>query len=144
MKRSTVARIPHATTSVLLLGMLVGISACGTTGTSGAAARGGSRNEITAEQIADRADAIGTAYHIIEQVNPRWLRASRSQGNIASGPAFAAVFVDTQPWGNLESLRGISIEEVERIEYLDMRDATIQYGTGYPGGIIRVVTRRGR
>ncbi len=137
MKRSTVARIPHATTSVLLLGMLVGISACGTTGTSGAAGRSGSRNEITAEQIADRADASGTAYHIIEQVNPRWLRASRSQD-------FAAVFMDTQPWGNLESLRGISIEEVERIEYLDMRDATIRYGTGYPGGIIRVVTRRGR
>ena len=142
MKRSTVARIPRATTSVLLLGMLVGISACGTTGTSGAAARSGSRNEITAEQIASLPDAIGTVYHIIEQVNPRWLRASRSQGS--RGPDFAAVFVDTQPWGNLESLRGIAIEEVERIEYLDMRDATIQYGTGYPGGIIRVVTRRGR
>ncbi len=124
--------------------MFVGISACSTTGTAGTGRRSGPRNEITAEQIADLPDAIGTAYNIIEQVKPRWLRASRSQGSLASGPAFAMVFVDAQPWGNLESLRGISIEEVERVEYLDMRDATIQYGTGYPGGIIRVVTRRGR
>ena len=144
MKRSTVARVPRAATSVLLLGMFVGISACSTTGTAGTGRRSGPRNEITAEQIADLPNAVGTAYNIIEQVKPRWLRANRSQGSLASGPAFAAVFVDTQSWGDLASLRGISIEEVERIEYLDMRDATIQYGTGYPGGIIRVVTRRGR
>jgi outer membrane receptor protein involved in Fe transport len=54
------------------------------------------------------------------------------------------VFVDQTAWGAIGSLESISIEEVERIEFLDMRDATTQYGTGYPGGIIRIVTRRGR
>ena len=127
--------------SVLLLGMLVGISACSTAGTGG---RRGSRNEITAEQIADLPNAVGSAYNIIEQLRPRWLRASRSQGTPLGGPAVPVVFIDQTSWGDLASLTGISVEEVERIEFLDMRDATIQYGTGYPGGIIRVVTRRGR
>lgn len=144
MKRSTVARVPRAATSVLLLGMFVGISACSTTGTAGTGRRSGPRNEITAEQIADLPDAVGTAYNIIEQLRPRWLRASRSQGTPGGGPALPVVFMDQTSWGDIASLTGISVAEVERIEFLDMRDATIQYGTGYPGGIIRVVTRRGR
>jgi outer membrane receptor protein involved in Fe transport len=144
MKRSNDVKFPQAKTGVLLLGLLVGVSGCSTSGPAGTDGRGGARNQITAEQIAELPAAVGTAYNIIAQLRPRWLRASRSQGTPGGGPALPVIFVDQTAWGDIGSLEGISLEEVERIEFLDMRDATIQYGTGYPGGIIRIVTRRGR
>jgi hypothetical protein len=144
MKRSDDVRLPQTKTGVLLLGLLVGVSGCSATGPAGTTGRGGARNQITAEQIAELPGAVGTALNVIAELRPRWLRASRSQGTPGGGPALPMVFVDRTEWGALDSLEGIPIEEVERIEFLDMRDATTQYGTGYPGGIIRIVTRRGR
>jgi hypothetical protein len=45
--------------------------------------------------------------------------------------------------GGLSALDGMEIREIEEIRFISASDATTRYGTGYPGGIIEVFTRRG-
>ena len=136
MSRPIAARVRHAT-SVLLLGMSMAVTACGTAGRG--ASTGGPRDQITRNLIEVLAE--DTAYGIIQQLRPRWLRARTQATPNNPEPAYAHVFVDELSYGGLDSLRRISANEIERIEYLDARNATIRYGTGYLGGIIRIIIR---
>ncbi len=51
------------------------------------------------------------------------------------------VFVDRSRRGEIRELELIAADDVERIRYISARDATTRYGTGYPGGIIEVISR---
>jgi hypothetical protein len=50
--------------------------------------------------------------------------------------------VDGSSRGELDALRQLSIGNIETMRYLSAADATTKYGTGYPGGVIEVTTRR--
>ena len=82
------------------------------------------------------------ALEAIQQLNSRWLRATRVGGGF-SGPAYARVVLDGTHLGPLEELSRISTESVEYIRFLSAIDATTKYGTGFAGGAIEV-TSRGR
>ncbi len=109
---------------------------------------GGSPDEISREEIASLPD--GDAYQIIQQLRPRWVRTrvTGTFGSVAAagdggdGAIYAVVFVDDMRFGEIDSLRQIRSPEIERIEYINARDATTLYGTGYMAGVIRVRTRR--
>ena len=113
------------------------VTACGTAGRAGST--GGSRDEITRNLI--EALAEDTALGIIRQLRPRWLRYRTQATPRNPEPAYAHVFVDELYFGPLQSLNQISSNEIERIEYLSALDATTRYGTGYLGGIIRIIIR---
>ena len=136
MSRPTAPRF-RRTTSVLLLGMSMAVTACGTGGRVGSST-GGSYDAITRGQIEGMAER--SAFMIVEQFRPRWL-SIRTQATPVSGPVYANVFVNEVYFGPPELLDQISSAEIERIEYVNARDATIRYGTRYLGGIIRVITR---
>ncbi len=117
--------------------VLLATAACGTTG----AATGSGRDPITRAQIQELADGTGTALSVVRQLRPSWLRA-RNPGRPSTGglPIYPAVFLDQLRLGPIESLDDVSSQIIQRIELLDMRDATILFGEGYPAGVIRVVT----
>ncbi len=104
---------------------------------------------ITREQIASLPNLDAEA--IVRLLQPSWLRA-RTQATIGTAqraietgadPAiYPVVFLDEFQWGPLETLAQFRSQEIERIEFLHALDATTLYGTGYLGGIIRVVSRR--
>lgn len=117
------------------------------------AVAGGSRNTITREQIA----ALSTrdAYAIIGSLEPGWLRGRRENtlggaagagvGTNASsggGVEYPVVFLDGVRYGELETLRDLRSEEVERMELLSPFEASTRYGSDYFAGIILVTTRR--
>jgi hypothetical protein len=52
------------------------------------------------------------------------------------------VVVDGVARGELDELRGLNNDTLETIRYLSAPDATTKYGTGFPGGVIEVTTRR--
>ena len=85
----------------------------------------------------------------VRLLNSRWLRAGRG-GNLSLGGdarASARVVIDgipQGPQGDLEDLNGLAADNVEYIRYLSATDATIKYGTGFPGGAIEVTRRGGR
>ena len=138
MRRPGTSQVPCAAFAALLLGLSIGVQACGTTTSGGA---GGSADEITREQIASIPD--DSAYTLIQRLKPRWLRARTPATPLNPEPVYARVFRDEIEWGDLSALNGMSSSEIERIEYINGRDATTRYGTGYGGGVIRVVTTGG-
>jgi hypothetical protein len=50
--------------------------------------------------------------------------------------------VDGRESLNSEILRSVSVANVEEIRFLDARDATTRFGTGYVSGAILITTGR--
>jgi hypothetical protein len=101
-----------------------------------------SQDLITSEEIMQRPDA--DAYSIIQQLRPAWLRMRPASSFLDADASQPYVFLDTSPFGPIDSLYQIESTQIERMEFVSALDATTLYGTGYVGGIIRVVTKRGR
>ncbi len=78
----------------------------------------------------------------IEQLRPMWLR-TRGTDPTGSSQMMPVVYIDGIRAGELEMLRSIQIEEVDRLRYVNPRDATTRWGTGVAGGVIEVFRRRG-
>ena len=53
------------------------------------------------------------------------------------------VYLDRQRYGRLETLRDIPVATVEEIRFLNVGEATSEFGMGHPHGAIQVITKRG-
>lgn len=99
------------------------------------------RNLITSQQLRDLQTQYDDMYAVIRSLRGNWLR---SRGSVSIQDASAnepVVFRDSNEYGEIESLRDFSPSDVSHVEYLNGREATTRYGTGYAGGIIVLVTR---
>jgi hypothetical protein len=107
----------------------------------GASARsaGGSGDRITREQL----EALGviSTYDAIQRLRPSWLQ-TRGVFSVSGGTGLPRVHVNDSRTGSLDDLRSLPSTSVEMIAYLSASDATTLFGTGYPGGLIEVRTRR--
>jgi outer membrane receptor protein involved in Fe transport len=56
-------------------------------------------------------------------------------------PPRAEVYVDGVHFGDIESLKTISVTVLKRVEYLSAMDATTRFGTNNTGGAILISTR---
>ena len=83
-----------------------------------------------------------SAWDAVETLNRRWMQARRGS-SFATGPNYARVAVDGVVRGELDELRQLNTTNIETMRYLSAPDATTKYGTGFPGGVIEVDTRRG-
>lgn len=114
-------------------------AACATTGSQDAS-RGGDRDRLTAEQVRELAPQFDTAYDLVRNVRPLWLRIRGATSPTTDGAI--ALYVDGARYGTSEDLRRISVTAVESMRYLSPSDATNRYGTGHVHGAILVTTRR--
>jgi len=119
--------------SVVVMATGVG---CSTATQSGSAS--GDRNVLTREQLLATQEA--DLYGAIAQLRPQWLRA-RGAARI-SGRVQVAVFVDDVRRGEIDQLRTIRLEGVDRVEFFSATEATTRWGTDVAGGVIAVT--RGR
>jgi hypothetical protein len=121
--------------------LLLLVSACQSTGAGGSSPRG-SPSLITQEELAG-VPAL-TVFQAVERLRPAWLRGRVSTIRGASPQRYYAhVFLDGIPSGELEVLNGMNVRDVQEIRFRSASEATTRYGTGYPGGIIEVLTRKG-
>ena len=120
----------------LFLGLALCLEACAAAAGSGA---GLSRNTITREQMAET-QAI-TAYDAIRTLHPQWLRA-RGQTASASDPRALTptVYLDGTRMGGLDILAVYQVRDIFEIRYLDAGQAGIEYGMGFPRGIIEIIS----
>lgn len=96
-------------------------------------------NVLTAEEMATT--QFYTAYDAIQNLRPHFLR-TRGQTNFETGnPPTAQVFLNGQRYGDIETLRQMTVASIREIRYLSASDATTKYGTGYIAGVIEVSTR---
>jgi hypothetical protein len=98
-------------------------------------------NVITLEEI--QASQAPTAYDIIQQLRPRWMVRNRGQRTFAeTDDDYAKVVVDDLPPREFDFLSQISRDSIQELRFLDAREATYLYGTGYTAGIVKVTLRR--
>ena len=128
-------RLP--TLCLILLPLMTGACQAGPGGTPSTRS---SSNHITPEEIASlEGNVVMTARQVIHRLRPSWLRPRSST---ARGRHTPVVFQDGVQLGGLETLDDMDMRHIMEFRYLSASDATNRYGTGYPGGIIQVFTRR--
>lgn len=119
---------------------VVGLAACASAGAGSTKMRDYNvitENEITAQN--------GTnAYDVISHLRPQYLK-TRGRSTIQTPPTvaseYAAVFMDNQFYGDLNSLRNIASINIKEIHYLPANEAVTRYGMQYGNGVIEIRTR---
>ena len=110
---------------------------------SGSASRqpgAGDRTQITRQEL--EAIPPSSAFEAVSRLRAQWLRGHSGSFRTETGRNQPEVFVDGRPFGSLDALHQIGTEVIETIRFLSAADATTRFGTGYPAGIIEVITRR--
>ena len=95
-------------------------------------------NLITADELAK--SSASDAFEAIQMLRPRFL-LRRGQVTHGEPPPAPRVYVDGQYYGEMSSLRSISVPIIETIRYLSSRDAMLAHGQGHEGGAIEITTR---
>jgi len=127
-------------TPVLLMAVPSLLAACGGGGAPGTATPRDA-NVITLEEI--EATQAATAYDIIQQLRPRWMVRNRGQRTFSETEAdYAKVFVDDMPPREFDYLSQIPRASIQELRFIEAREATYLYGTGYNAGVVKVTTRR--
>lgn len=121
---------------VLLLsfGILVLVAGCGASRERGTAST--SRNILTADEIAKT--SAFNAYDAVRLRRPAFLSPHVPPGVGRKQPP---VYLNGIYFGEVESLKDIQVIDIKEIQYLDSKDATTFYGTGYVAGVIMVTTK---
>jgi len=129
----------HMTLSfIIAFGLATAVAACSSTGGTSSGPRR-DPNLITAEELSEYATL--SALDVVRRLRPRWL-TGRGQGS--GGMNRPQVLQDGARLGDPDNaLRSIAVSDIESIRYLSASDATMRYGTNFPGGAI-VVTSRAR
>lgn len=89
---------------------------------------------LTASEIAEtRAQDVLRA---IELARPQWL-VTRTTG-FGNGREQIQVYVESNHYGELQSLQQLSVSMIREIQFLDGRQATTRFGTGHGAGVLLV------
>lgn len=129
----------HRTIIVLALQLFVAGCGAGPAPTGGLGFR--DRNILTAEEI-DLSRSTGwTAYDLIAQLRPEYLRSRGPASLRSTTPVRAVVYVDEMRFGDLDSLRSMNADQIHHIRYVNAADATTRFGTDHLGGAILIATR---
>lgn len=124
---------------ITLLAVVVTMAACATAGSQNSS-RGGDRNRITEQQVEEVTPQYSTAYDVVQNLRPLWLRKRGATSITQEGEI--AVYIDGTRYGTPGDLRTISITSVESMRFLSPSEATNRYGTGHTHGAILVRTKR--
>lgn len=120
--------------SLLILFVSTSLVGCASAATG---ASGRSANLISQQELGEMTGGLD-AFQAVERLRPRWLGR---QSTSLSASSSAGVVVDGLTRGGLELLQGLRVENIAEMRFLPASDATTRYGSGYPAGIIEVVTR---
>jgi hypothetical protein len=123
----------------IALFLSVALSACASSpGTGGPR---GATDLLTAEQLDQLGPGV-SAYDALERLRPTWLRDRGTNSLSASsmGDTMPRLHVDSAQLP-LDALRSMRTSDIQFIRFMDARDATTRYGTGYVNGLIEVTTR---
>jgi hypothetical protein len=93
---------------------------------------------ITQAEIVDAGSS--DAYLLVQKLRPVWLQKRGSTSFSQEGDI--VVYLDATSLGGRETLRNITTDEIESIQFLDARRATLRFGSGHVNGAIVITARR--
>lgn len=95
---------------------------------------------VTEDQIAQL--RVASAYDIVAQTHANFLHSRGRESQDPNMPAIPVhVFVDDTYYGDVNTLRNISVEEVMEIRFYQSYEAQYKWGSGHMGGVIQVITK---
>jgi hypothetical protein len=81
-----------------------------------------------------------SAYEMIQVLRPRWLRAHGPDSILGETPD-VQVHVDGNRLGGVQSLRGIPVDDIMSIQFVDPVSAAAQWGGDHANGAIIISTK---
>ena len=114
---------------------LLSAAGCSSSKANTSAAPRRTGNVITADEITST--GATNLYDAIQRLRPQWLTSSRIRRG-GSGDDLQ-VYLDANRYGQMSSLRSLSVGGVQEIRYFSASEATNRYGTGHTGGAILVM-----
>src|SRR5689334_4854326 len=125
------------TVSVLAVAALVGCASAGATSHPAKDYNVITSNEITAQNGVN-------AYEVISHLRPQYLK-TRGRPTNQQAPSvandYAAVFIDSQFYGDLNRPRNIPSINIIELHYLPANEAVTRYGMQYRNRVIDIRTR---
>ena len=97
------------------------------------------RNRLTAQELEPLSQF--SAWDAVQRLRPMWTRPGGIRNSANPAGHYPHVFMDGSPYGDLEILRTIRVENVAEMRYVGATDATIRYGGQFQGGVILVATK---
>ena len=96
-------------------------------------------NVLSAEEIEPM--NVANAYEAISKSRPQFLRSRGKTTTKDNAIDRAVVFVDGVPYGDINSLRGITVGQITVIQFYPGTDAVTRFGSQFGSGVIDVRTR---
>ncbi len=113
---------------------LVVLTGCATTNSK---TPHGPHNMIQLGQI--REQTASDAYDLIRKLRPQWLRSRAHRSSHFNGTApQAMVYVNDNRYGDIDSLREISAEQIKEVRFMNAGEAAIRFGLNLAGGAILI------
>ena len=126
---------------IVMLALHAALAGCGSGPTPNNGLGFRDRNVLTLEEIQGARATGWTAWDLISQLRPEFLRSRGASSLRSIEPTTAVVYVDDIRYGELESLRTMSADQIHRVQYVNAADATTRYGTDHFGGAILITTK---
>jgi hypothetical protein len=99
-----------------------------------------SPNLITADEISKT--SVQNALEAVQKLRPAMLkRATMSSAN-AQSRGEIVIYVDNTRYGAVDNLRQIPSSSIAVVRYFSASESQLKWGSGHPGGVIEVVTKR--
>ncbi|HEU5218040.1 MAG TPA: hypothetical protein VFU23_05240 [Gemmatimonadales bacterium] len=95
---------------------------------------------ISEQEIQAAPDAWQTAFALVEQLRPNWLR-QHGISSIRSTTPVPQVYVGGVRRGGIANLEDVQRASIKEIQHLRGTDATQRYGSGHESGAILVILR---
>lgn len=114
--------------------IFVGVAACA----GGGSASGENPDVITRNQI-EEIGFSGNAMQLVQRLRPNWLQ--KQGGTSMADQGQIVVYVEGSRRGGPDALRSVEAVDIESMEFLSAREATVEYGSGHDNGVIRVHLR---
>lgn len=109
--------------------------ACASTGERS----GSNPNVITEAELAQV--PTGTAFEVIQNLRPRWVRDRGPQSFGLGSQAGIMVYIDGARIGKLDALHGVQARHLASAQWLSAGEATRRFGMGHPDGAILLTTK---
>jgi hypothetical protein len=95
---------------------------------------------ISEQEIQAAPDAWQTAFALVEQLRPNWLR-QHGVGSMRSTTAVPQVYVSGMKRGGPSTLEDVPRASIKEIQHLRGTDASQRYGMGHESGAILVILK---
>ena len=99
-----------------------------------------SPNLITADEISKT--SAQNAMEAIQKLRPTMLRRAQISSANAQSRGETVIYIDNTRYGAVDNLRQIPASSIALVRYFSASESQLKWGSGHPGGVIEVVTKR--